>query len=1429
VYIKTEETGVFKTSPDMYILPTNNSFLTLIKRYDEFYVKEEYRRHFGYKIGFLWLFFIFFLRIVLGAEVGFSSVGAHQEKKHIKTAIIINYYPYTFINKQGAPDGFIVDLMKATGKVAEMEMEIKVDVGEKDIKMLETGEIDFLPIEYSAERDKKIDFTEPFMYVYDAIFTRINSPKINALEDIKGKAIIVIKEDQAYNHLSSTGFIAQEHLILARSPLEALKMLSSGKGDAAFIPRLIGLMEIENLNLKNISRTPVNIESFYRMFCLGVKEGNLVLLEQLNEGLSIIKKTGLFREIYVKWFGRLEPKEITLKSVLMYILIVLAALLTIGVILVIWSFLIRKQVALRTRKLEQEVIEQKNTEMLFRQVTENIREVFWIGTVDWSIIHYISPAYEKVWGRQCEELYHNPYSWVEAIIEEDREKIVNAIPKEISKDTKEIVFEDYRVKRPDGSISWISARAFPVLDDNGKPYRIAGIAEDITDRKQIEEDLKRSRDNYRSNLDNMMEGCQIIGYDWRYIYVNDTVCNHAQLERNKLIGRTMMEVFPGIDRTDMFKTLKECMEERVSAILENEFLYQDNTKRWFVLSIQPSIEGLFILSIDITERKLVEKSLQRINRELQAISQCNEALLRATDEQSLLDEICRIINIEAGYPLVMVAYTEYTDLLTLRPVAWAGIGNEFMESIRTLWADRVNFECSPAGRATRTGSIIYIQDFSSDPEVAHLREVALKLEYNSEIALPLKDENAEVFGVLIIFSSMVNAFVPDEIRLMEELSNNLGFGISTLRLRALRDKVVDNLKIMEEKYRLVADNTYDWEFWLLPDGNLSYMSPSCLRITGYTTQEFISNPDLLHQIVYEDDREMVRTHIKGSLSEDQMVHIIDYRIIRKDGEMRWINHFCVPVFGVDGKWMGKRGSNRDITERKKTETALKESEAKLRSILDNVEIGVILINSKMQVLEMNSRMRKWFPSIEPEKHPICYHVLTEPPLERCCENCPIEKTLIDGLSHEVTIPLMKDGVRRIFRTVSSPVFTETGEIVSVIETIEDITEKISLESQLKQAQKMEIVARLAGGVAHDFNNMLSVIIGRADLALANIDLKKPVQPALLEIRKAAERSANLTRQLLAFSRKQTAVLKILNLNETIEGMLIMLRRLIGEDINLEFVPSSEICYVKMDPSQVDQVLANLCVNARDAIDGVGKIVITVNSTEFDEYYCSLHTEFVPGKYAMLSVSDNGCGMDKVTLSKVFDPFFTTKEVGRGTGLGLATIHGIIRQNNGFINVYSEPGHGTIFRIYIPLHLSDIENQKSKISHQQVIRGHETILIVEDERSILEMGTLMLEDLGYHTLQASSPAEAIRIAEKNPGLIQLLLTDVVMPEMNGKELSEKIKKYCPGINCLFMSGYTNEIIAHQGVLEEGVFFIEKPFSMYEMAAKVRQALTGDHLN
>ncbi len=520
--------------------------------------------------------------------------------------------------------------------------------------------------------------------------------------------------------------------------------------------------------------------------------------------------------------------------------------------------------------------------------------------------------------------------------------------------------------------------------------------------------------------------------------------------------------------------------------------------------------------------------------------------------------------------------------------------------------------------------------------------------------------------------------------------------------------------------------------------------------------------------------------------------------------------------------------SNEIAEREKSEQALHKKENYFRALFENAGDAIFIEDEMHRIIDVNTRACELLNYQREEL--LRMHIPDVHAVKKDTQKVgPIKEDLLrsHGIPFE-TIDITKDG-RFVPVEITTVKLTTIDENL-VLSIVRDITErklaeveKEKLQSQLIQSQKIESVGRLAGGVAHDYNNMLGVILGHADLALLKARETHPLHDHLKAIRHAARRSAELTQQLLAFARRQAIAPQIMNLNAAVTTTLQMLQLLIGEDIALDWLPGSETYPVKIDPSQFDQLLMNLCINARDAISGAGRICIETRKTAIDEAYCATKLYFVPGDYAVLIVSDNGIGMDRQTQAKIFEPFFTTKNLGRGTGLGLATVYGIVKQNSGFINVYSEPGQGTTFSIYLPLAvgltLADIKSPGSTIATNNT----ETILIVEDEQNLLHICQTMLLDLGYNVLAAGTPEAALRLAADHKDGIDLLLTDVVMPGMNGRELQTQMQKSNPDVKCLFMSGYTANVISHHGVLDQDVHFIQKPFTFKEISGKIVETL------
>ncbi len=641
----------------------------------------------------------------------------------------------------------------------------------------------------------------------------------------------------------------------------------------------------------------------------------------------------------------------------------------------------------------------------------------------------------------------------------------------------------------------------------------------------------------------------------------------------------------------------------------------------------------------------------------------------------------------------------------------------------------------------------------------------------------------------------------------------------------------ENLKLIATKLQmaLASSNIGLWD-WDLQTNDV-WFSPELKRQIGYDDNEIPNRYEEWEKRLHPEDRPKVMDKIEKYLQGHVQVHDVEFRLAHKDGSYRWIKASGKLVFQSRPKARRFMGSHVDITERKQAEEALAANYNLLRIAGETARFGGWRADLNNNICtwsetaaDIHDVPSGYSPSLReaigfyaPEWGERITQVFAD-----CSEK---------GIPYDEEMEIITRKGRRVWvRTTGEPVRNEKNEIAGVQGSFQDITaqkrtgqEREKLQAQLLQAQKMEAVGRLAGGVAHDYNNMLSVIIGYTELALDKVTPGDSLREDLEEVFKAASRSADITRQLLAFARKQTIAPKVIDLNEAVEGMLKMLRRLIGEDIDLFWQPRPGRMPVFLDPSQLDQLLANLCVNARDAIEGVGKLTIETAHVRFDEEYCAGHAGFIPGDFILLAVSDDGCGMDEAVLENIFEPFFTTKGVCEGTGLGLSTVFGIVKQNNGFINVYSEPDKGTTFKIYLPLFAGEDAGLTVQET-TEIPTGHgETVLVVEDETPVLKLVQRILEPSDYTVLTAATPGEAMALAETHAGEIHLLITDVVMPEMNGRELAEHLHARYPGLKVLFMSGYTANVIAHRGILEKSVNFIQKPFSNRDLSVKVREAL------
>jgi PAS domain S-box-containing protein len=649
-----------------------------------------------------------------------------------------------------------------------------------------------------------------------------------------------------------------------------------------------------------------------------------------------------------------------------------------------------------------------------------------------------------------------------------------------------------------------------------------------------------------------------------------------------------------------------------------------------------------------------------------------------------------------------------------------------------------------------------------------------------------------------------------------------------LNIQTLKE-AQEQIRISEERFRALFMNAPIPMAHVSAQGEIIAFNDSFTRVLGYTPEDVPDNdhwwlaayPDAAYRkLVMESWTESMQ-HARA---DQTLLGPVEFRVTIKDGKA------LTMIMSASRVGDSLLVSFFDVTGERERESALQRQTELLRATFNATADGVLVVDIEGHLSHMNRRfIDMWRIPKEIQNTFEDERLLTYAAgqMEDPTAFLAKVRTLYQSTKEDFEEIRFTDG--RVFERYSCPMMLD-GHVIGRVWDFRDITqrkraeeERGKLQEQLLQSQKLEAVGVLAGGVAHDFNNILSAIIGYTELSLNSMGPIDPNRSNLDKILDAARRSADLTRQLLAFARKQTVAPIVLDLNESVSSVLKMIRRIIGENIGLIWRPESSPCPVLMDPSQLDQILLNLCVNARDAIATIGVITIETRAVELGPSSVKDLPDAKPGPYIVLSVSDNGCGMDAGTLERIFDPFFTTKGVGLGTGMGCATVYGIVKQNEGFIDVQSRSGEGTIFHIYLPRHLAPMRKAPGDRQADSPGSRGETLLLIEDEPTILEMTTMMLQHLGYASLSAATPGEAMKIAREHPSEIHLILTDVVMPEMNGRDLVDRLTAVRPGLKVLFMSGYTADVIADQGVLDANVNFIHKPFSIQELAVKIREIL------
>lgn len=1013
---------------------------------------------------------------------------------------------------------------------------------------------------------------------------------------------------------------------------------------------------------------------------------------------------------------------------------------------------------------------------------------------------------------------------------------------------------------------------YPLRSLAGDIQNMFIVAQDITDLKRSEL-AGENEQAFRKAVIDVIPGIfylldtEVRLSGWN-AYLRDDIMGKSESE---MAGINALESIHPDDwltiQSKMQNVLIDGVEERaeIRALRQGgpEIVWFLMTAKKIVLNGTPFLIGM---GIDITERKKAESELQNLNRSLLAISNCNQVLLHAHDETELLSEICRIVVEIGGYRMAWVGYAEDDPSKSVRPVAQAGFEEGYLDMLMISWAD-VERGRGPVGTTIRTGQPCSVCNVLSDQQFLPWRIEAMARGYASVLSLPLKSDN-KTFGALAIYSIVPDAFNAGEMTLLTALADNLAYGISMLRTRRAQEAAEEALRQSEARYRSLFQNYHtvmlisDPENGMIVDAN-----PAAISFYGWELNELCRKK--ISQITVSPPQEVTSEMERGCNEESNPFH---FRHCRSDGSVRDVEVFSAPV-EIQGKML-LYSVVHDVTVRLRHESLIlfrqrllqmAEShsvEELLRLTLDEAERGTgskigfyhffgendatsLQVCSTNVYKNMQGGVQQFtHPYVKGEElwadvlHGQSAVITNEYKRDERQNNLPgshpeIKRTLV--------VPVLQGEKIVGFFWVGNKPEAYIDDDIHLVRTIADsawdiVSRKLAeqaqqeMQSALTQLQKMELVGQLAGGIAHDFNNMLAVIIGNIEMAMdQEAAYEEPLPFNLKNILNAATRSAHLTRQLLAFARKQPVMPLVLELNTMVETMLSVLRRLIGENITIVWIPDTHRCLVKVDPSQIDQILVNLCINARDAIAGIGKITIQIGRLcEKKTLVPPLHPCKIVGDYVTLSVRDNGCGIEKEHLPHIFEPFFTTKEPGKGTGLGLSTVYGIVKQNNGCLDYKSEPGKGSTFKIHLPRYQEGYgDREEDEPAPPEGKQGKGTILLVENEHDILILCRAALEEAGYTTLSAETPREAIRLARQYNGEVDMLLTDVVMPDMNGCDLAKELQSIIPDLKTLFMSGYSSDVISRHEMLAERVNFIQKPFSLKLLTTMVHNLL--NHAN
>ncbi len=1014
------------------------------------------------------------------------------------------------------------------------------------------------------------------------------------------------------------------------------------------------------------------------------------------------------------------------------------------------------------------------------------------------MVTYVNPAFLVMWGYDDDRQVIG-----RSVLEVCGVRNHDSAVIERMKGARQYVAE-FPARRRDGVEFQVLFSGSLVTDPGGVPLCLMGSFVDISARKQMEQALRESESRYRAMFENLRSGVAVLqpidnGKDFILTDFNESALRISGLTREQAAGAHLKDLFPGMEHWDVGPAL-----ERVTQTGKPEFLpnrrsttrYGSGWRDWFFYRL-PSGEVVVIYD-DVTERMLAEHALRESERRYRLIAENAADIIWATDLELRLTYISPSVLRVRGFTV--------EEMLALDP--GDSLPPSSLELALRMLAEELELEQTGTADPNRARNV----------ELQEYRKDGTLIWTENEITF-LRDEQGRAIGLI---------------------------GVT----RDITDRKNAEIALRESRQTLanVIDFLPDATFVVDQNGVVIAWNRAMETMTGVAASDILGRGDHEYSLPFYGHRRpiLIDQVLGGETRLDSRYLVMEWQGQTLTGEAyapalpggaRFLSGTAAALFDSNHNIVGAIESIRDITEKKEQQEALRESEARYRMLAENIRDIVWITSMSLQFVYLSPAVESVLGySVDEFKGAPLSHITPPDSLELLkrilAEELMREDSPEKDPRHSRVVESQhrhKNGHLLWFESRITFLRGENGQPVGILGLSRDISdrkraeeERGRLEEQLSQAQKMEAIGRLAGGIAHDFNNLLTGITGYTEMLMGSVRTEDPIYADLAEIKKATDRAASLTAQLLAFGRKQIINPRVVDLNELLGQSSRMVKRVIGEDVDFLFAPGGGALRVKADPGQIEQALINLAINARDAMPNGGRLTVETAQVRIDEEYCRSHPEAVAGQYIMIAVSDTGTGISEDVLPHLFEPFFTTKEKGKGTGLGLSMVYGIVRQNHGFINVYSEINRGTCFKIFLPAVNDEVTEE---VAPEQISRsaGGETILLVEDEELVRNLAVRALERQQYRVLVADGAETALRLVNETSDRIDLLLSDVVMPRTNGRELYAQVKSIRPNVKVLFMSGYTEETITHRGVLESGTRFIQKPFSIDGLARAVREAL------